>query len=112
MKFYIRANDRAQLRAMRAIEGQAQPLEVDFSGLADDIGALTGATWTVKSGNAAISNTSLASNVARATVTTADRGDSMIEVVGTNATHAEPIRIRVFAKDPVTYPSWDYGLMA
>lgn len=108
--FYVRAQDRQQVRQLRATKGQAQPLAVDFSPIADDIGALTGATWTVKSGNAAISGTALSSNVASAVITTADMGDSMIEVKGANATYAEPIRIRVFAKDPDVLHAWDYGI--
>lgn len=112
MRYYIRANDRLQMRAMKAVKGQTQPVVVDFSAIADDIGALTGATWTVQSGNATISGESLTSNVASANITTADAGDSMIEVKGTNATYAEPIRIRVLAKDPHSVMAWDYGVYA
>ena len=109
MKFVIRANEPQELRSMRTIEGAIEPISVDFSPWADDSGAITSATWSVVGGNASISGQSLASNVATAIVTTADVGDSTIEVKGINATYTKPIRIRILAKDPGANPVYDYG---
>lgn len=109
MKFTVRHNDREDLRTIRTIKGAIQALEVDFAPWADDNGALTSATWSVLSGNATISSTALASSSATATLTTADEGNSVIEVKGINASYTQPIRIRVYAKSPQAFPVNDYG---
>ncbi len=109
MNFVVRANDRETFRTLRAIKGGVMPLTVDFSPWADDNGALTGATWSVIGGNASLSDTSLSNSVASVTVTTADRGDSTIEVKGANASYTQPIRIRVSAIEPQALPMHDYG---
>lgn len=109
-KFIIRANDTGQMRHIRAIEGQAQAITVDFAPWAEDNGALTAANWSVIAGNAAISGAALASSVSTMTLTTTDTGGSIIEVKGSNANYVEPIRFRVMARDPQSHvTNWDYG---
>ena len=51
----------------------------------------------------------MASSSATATLTTADEGNSVIEVKGINASYTQPIRIRVYAKSPQAFPVNDYG---
>jgi len=106
--FVARANDRLEIRQLRMSKGEAVPVIVDFSPWADDGGAVTTATWTVKAGNATISGEALSSSSASAVVTTAEEGGSIIEVKGAGATHTKIVNIQVFAKDP-SLPTNDYG---
>lgn len=98
--FYVRDNDRMQIRQLRTVKAEALPVTVDFSAWSEDNGAVMTATWTVKSGSAAVSGQALASNVASAVVTTANAGGSLIEVKGAGATHTKIFNVRVVAKDP------------
>lgn len=106
--YYIRQNDRQQVRTLRTAKGSVEPVTLDFSPWAEDNGNVTTVTWTVDSGNAAVSGEALTSNVASAVVTTADAGQSMLIVKGTGATHAKPIYVRVVARDPGVLV-YDYG---
>lgn len=108
LEYVVRANDRMNVRRALLLEKAAVPVTVDFSPWAEDGGAITSVTWTVKSGNAAISGQALASNVASAVVTVSDQGYSMIEVLGVGATHTIPFRFSVYARDPALYPINDY----
>lgn len=107
--FYVRDRDRQAIRDHRAVKGEAVSVSVDFSAWAEDNGAITSATWTVKNGNATVSGQALASNVASAVVTTANAGWSLIEVKGAGATHTKIFNIRILARDPyVPVSPYDY----
>lgn len=108
LEYVVRANDRMSVRRALLLKGAVVPVQVDFAPWVEDGGAVTSVTWTVKSGNAAISGESLASNVASAVLTVADQGQSMIEVLAAGATHTIPFRLAVYARDPTLYPVNDY----
>lgn len=106
--FVVRHNDRQNVRMMRTSKADQEPVTVDFEPWAEDRGALASATWSVESGNATISNESLSGSVASAEITTAERGMSLIRVLGANATYQKAVWIRVSAEEP-TQPTYDYG---
>jgi len=106
--YYVRDNDRQQIRQLRTFKDEVTPVSVDFSAWAEDNGAVTTATWAVISGSATVSGTSLALNVATGTVTTASRGSSLIEIKGAGATNTKILKLRVYAKDPYQATN-DYG---
>lgn len=112
LEYVVRANDRMSVRRALLLQGAVVPVQVDFAPWAEDGGVVTSVTWTVKSGNAAISGESLTSNVASAVLTVADQGHSMIEVLASGATHTIPFRLAVYARDPALYTANDYWRVA
>ena len=109
-KYYVRDNDQQEARRYRAVKGEANTASFDFSPWTDDNGAITSATWTVRSGNAAVSGEALASNLATAVITTASSGMSLIEIKGAGATNSKIAVLEVYAVDPDaplgTYDYW------
>lgn len=106
--YTITANRNRQKFGLLAFEDQAQTVRVDFSPWSDDNGSVSTVTWTVDSGNAAISNEDLSSNVAEAVITTSDIGNSLIKLEATAGNNNEVVYILVHAKDFQAI-HWDYG---
>jgi len=110
-KFYVMNEQRIQERQILHFKGDIKTHSVDFSSWADDNSDVTGVTWTVESGQAAISNETLANNVSTITVTTTESGYSMLKAVATDGTNSEAVYIRMRAKDPQAISAVDdYGL--
>lgn len=107
--FYVRDNDRREVRQLRTTKDDVLTVTVDFSAWAEDNGSVTSATWTAKTGNASVASEALSSNVATAVLTTATTGGSMIEIKGAGSTHAKHVNIRVWCIDPYAVPPYDYG---
>ena len=108
LEYYLRDNDRQDVRQTSVMKGDVLPVSIDAAPWAEDNGAVTGATWSVESGNAAISGEALASNIASAVLTTSESGPSLIKVLLAGATHTKRFNLRVYAKDP-EQRSNDYG---
>lgn len=107
--YIITANRRRQIERLLAFEAGAESVKFDFSPWADDNGTVTAVTWSIRSGQAAVSGETLAANVASALITTSEQGPSLIRVVATAGGNKYVAHIEVRAKDP-EFPSQDYGL--
>ncbi len=105
----VTANRNREIWQLLAFEDGAETVQFDFSPWADDNGNVSAVTWTVKSGEAAISNESLASNVASALITTTEQGKSLIQLKVTAGNNIYVTHLEVKAKDP-RLPQNDYGL--
>lgn len=110
MNYIVTANRRHQVKRMISFKGQARTVTVDFSPWADDYGTVSAVTAEVKSGTAAISGESLASNVKTLVVTTSDTGGSMIKLSATAGNNIETVYIYVYTKDPDSVED-DYGIV-
>jgi hypothetical protein len=83
----------------------------DFTPWAEDNHDVTTVTWTVQSGQAAVSGQALTSNVATALVTFSQAGRSLIQVKGATASNEVFIaHLDVVAKDPEAVFIDDYGI--
>jgi hypothetical protein len=107
--YVVTANRNRQIEHVLAWKDGAEKVEFDFNPWVDDHETVTAVTWTVKSGQAAVSGEALASNVASALITTAEQGASLIQIVATAGSNKYVTHILVKAKDP-ELPSQDYGL--
>lgn len=84
----------------------AKTYEIDFSPWAEEFNTVTAVTWTVKSGQAAISNETFASNVATALITFTSEGRNLIQIKGTTGTEIAVIYLDILVKDPETFDDY------
>ena len=98
-----------QLRGLLAFKDEAQTIEYDFAPWEANNGSVSSVEWTVEKGQAAVSNKTLSSSVAQATITTAQTGASMITLKATAGNNIFKTYLRVVTKDPQQRP-YDYGL--
>lgn len=82
---------------------------IDYNPWTDDNGAVSSVELTVKSGQGAISNESLASNIKTFVLTTAQVGRTIIQAKATAGNNIDIITIDIFTKDPNSYTE-DYGI--
>lgn len=107
---YVRTdNRRQQIWKGLSFKGQTETHTIDYNPWSDDNGAVTAVTMTVKSGQAAIANESLASNVQTFTITTSEVGSSTIQVKATAGNNIDITTLYIFTKDPKNYVR-DYGI--
>lgn len=97
--YVITSRRRIPIRGLLTLIGETESVEFDFSPWEADNGSVTGVTWTVESGSAAVSGEALASSVASASITTASEGWSLIKITATG-TNVFPIYLRVLCRDP------------
>jgi hypothetical protein len=83
--FTLSAEHAATRFTTRANKGDASTYSFDLNAVSDDDGAVSAVVWSVESGSAAISNETLAANVAGATVTVPDEGKNRIKLTVTMA---------------------------
>lgn len=107
--YTVKTNRNIQVRALLAFKSGAQTIKYDFSPWQTDNGTVTAVTWTVKSGQASITNKSLASSIASALITTSETGNSMIKIQATAGNNIFVTYLKVTSKDPMSQPV-DYGL--
>lgn len=82
----------------------------DFSPWADDNHDVTTVTWTVRSGNAAVSGQALTSSVATALVSFTETGHNLIQVKGATASNEVYVAyLDAYVKDPEVLTN-DYGI--
>jgi len=107
--YVITDNRRTQIRRMLAFKGGAETIKFDFSPWAEANGSPSSVVVTVKTGDATISNESLASDVKTFVVTTSNAGGSMLKLVATAGNNIYVTHLDVWAKDPDRQAS-DYGI--
>lgn len=110
--FYITARRARRKHERLELKGNAETIRFDWSSWAEDNGVtLTGVTWSVESGNAAVSSTSLASNVATGTITVSETGRSLIKLTATDGTLIDVQYLEIKGWEPNRYVD-DYGMCA
>jgi len=92
-------------------KGEAETIKFDLKPLEEDIGTVNSVTWTVKSGQAAVSGESLSSSIASALITVSEVGRSRIEVQFTDGTEIAVRTLFIRAREPQTTANDDYGLV-
>lgn len=107
--YYVPAQRVTRMQQRVFFEGGAETIRFDYSGWADDNGTVTSVTWTLDSGDAAISSESLSSNVASALITTSSEGRSLIKIAATDGTNIDIQWLDISSKD-MMLQSDDYGL--
>lgn len=105
---YVTNNRQQEVVQRRLLKGEAETFNLDFSGYGD----ITAVTWTVESGEAALSNTSLdtSTDIATAVITVAQEGVSLIKALATSGNNKIAKYIRIRAEEPELYQS-DYGFL-
>lgn len=72
--------------ALRQAEGEVEIIKFDWNNrVGEDGTSVSSVAWSIETGDAAISGTSLTSNVATGTLTTAQTGTSVVKVIATMA---------------------------
>ena len=89
-----------QTRQLFAFIGEANTIEYDFAPWEADNGSVSAVTWSTELGQAAISNESLASSIASATITTSQEGKSLIKITATAGNNTFVTYLHVMSKDP------------
>lgn len=84
----------------RVFIGDITEYEVDFSPWSEKYGTVTSVTWTVESGQAAVSGETLSSNVATANVSTSKEGKSLVRIKATTGTLTKSFYLSILAYDP------------
>jgi hypothetical protein len=108
--YYVTTNRNKQVRGLLSFKGETQTIKYDLSPWETDNGTVTAVTWTVKDGNAAIANESLASSIAQAEITTSDTGKAMVTLEITAGNNKMKQYLHVHTKDPYTV-THDYDLL-
>ena len=111
--FTITAKSNPELFKDVAMKDGVKTYSFDFKPWAEDNHDVTTVTWTVKSGQAAVSGAALSSNVATAKVTFSEAGGSLIQIKGATASNETYVAyLDVMAKDPNANYANDYGVCA
>lgn len=109
ISYIVKSNRNKQRRDMLAFKGESQTVQYDFSPWEADNGTVTTVVWTLKNGQAGITNESLSSSIASALITTSQSGVSMIKLTATAGNNIFVTHLRIVAKDPQTRIH-DYGI--
>lgn len=107
--FVIRANRINMVHKVHMYKNQADTITVDFSPWADDNGTVSACTATVKSGQVAIGNEALASNVKTMVLTTDEVGGSIVKLDATAGNNSGIVYFYIYCKEPYSTTD-DYGL--
>jgi len=87
-------------RQLFAYKGESQEVQYDFAPWESDNGSVSSVDWNTETGQAAITNESLASSIASATITTSEAGSSLIKLTATAGNNTFVTYINVLARDP------------
>lgn len=93
----------------RVSKGGARTYKIDFGPWAENNNAVTGVTWEIKSGQATISNETLATNIATALISFSEAGKQLIKVTATTGTQTYIVWIQVKVIDPSFQYLGDYA---
>lgn len=107
--YVITANNNQEIFRDKVFKGDARTYQFDLSPWAEANNTITGVTWTVEVGQAAISGETLNSNVASALITFSESGGNLIKAVCATGTETYVIWLDVLAKD-LKLPDDDYGI--
>ena len=112
LNYAITSNRRLQRRGALAFVGESQKVEFDIRAIEEDIGTIASAIWTIKTGNASITNKTLTTNTSvSATVTTQSEGKSSIELKLTAGNNIFVTYLDIVSKN-VEGTTNDYGFVA
>lgn len=104
----LTANNNPQIFRHVSFKGAAETITIDARALADDIGAISTATWSVESGEVDITSESLSSSQASALLTYDEQGRNLVKVTLDTGTDIYVVFLFTLARDPYA-PVWDYG---
>lgn len=96
--FTVTANNNVEQYNAVQFEGGADTYSFDLTPWQEDNNTVTGVTWTLDSGQAAISGEDLTSGIASALITTAKDGTSVIKVTVATSTETKVLWLYVRAK--------------
>lgn len=100
--FYITSENNPQVLQDIGFVGQVIQYNFDFSQWAEVNDDVTTVTWTVESGQAAVSGTSVTSNVATGLVTLSEAGANMLKIVASTAAGMKQVvKLDLLVKDPM-----------
>lgn len=107
--FYVTSENNPQRFKDVVEKGDAVTYSFDFTSWQEDNSDITSATWTVESGNAAVSGAQETSGVTTALVTFASAGRSLISITAATGTQTKKVFLEALAKDQVLLAD-DYGV--
>lgn len=109
--YTITAEDNPEIFRDKAMIDSKKTYSFDFKPWAEDNHDVTTVTWTVESGQAAVSGQALTSNVATALVTFSQSGRSLIQIKGATASNEVAVAyLDILVKDPSAIFVDDYGI--
>lgn len=91
------------------MKGDTKTYSFDYSAWAADNNDISSMTWTIKAGQATISDETLTSNVAQANISFPEEGRSLIQVTADTGTQVYVSYIDIASKDPEILTD-DYGV--
>lgn len=83
-EFTVLAEDHTQSFSDRVIKGSKVKYSFDFKPWAEDTANVSTVEWTVKSGDASISDEQLSNNIATSFLTFSDTGKTRVEIKATS----------------------------
>ena len=112
LNYAITSNRRLQRRSALSFIGESQKVVFNIRPIEEDIGTITSAIWTIKTGNASITHKTLTTNtLVSATVTTQSEGKSSIELKLTAGNNIFVTYLDIVSKN-VEGTTNDYGFVA
>jgi len=109
--YVITSEDNQQIFSDANNKGAAITYQFDFNPWSEDNNAITSVTWTIKSGQATITNEVLSSNVASSLITLNEIGGALIEVTADTGTQIYVTFLDILARDQQRIVR-DYGLVS
>lgn len=97
--FVVSAKNNPTRLQSNVSKGDAELYTIDFTPWQEDNDTIISTTWTLESGDAAITGQSLVSGVASALVTFTNSGRNMVSVLATTATAKKKAWIEILARD-------------
>lgn len=94
----------------RAYKSDVKTYQIDFAPWAEDNATVTSVTWTVESGDVAVSGNALSSNVATANITMTDTGKALVKIQATAGSLKKSVYLDIKVNDPDTFFDNDYGI--
>ncbi len=107
MDFAVVAKGGKDIFTEHVSEGDAVTFNFDFTPWQEDNNTITGVTWTVESGDVAVSGETLTAGVASALLTFANAGKHLVSITAATGTETRKIWLEVCATDPQQV--FDYG---
>lgn len=108
--FVVTARNNPNIFVDNVSKGDAVTYQFDFTPWQEDNSNITSVTWTVESGQAAVSGQALASGVASALLTFSEAGRNIISVLATTATQKKKVWLDVISRDQDLIVN-DYGVL-
>jgi len=108
--YTLRASNNPDVIRDTALINSAKTFSFNVSPWQENNNTVTSVTWTLKSGQAAITGAALAANVASALLTFGEAGRSKVQVKFTTTVETFVIYLDILVKDPNAGIVEDYGI--